>query len=40
VAGDPYPLRPGSWLRMATRTAHAITAQTPLVFALYLLPPG
>jgi quercetin dioxygenase-like cupin family protein len=38
VAGDAYELGPGAWLRMAPRTAHAITARTPLVFALYLLP--
>lgn len=38
VAGDAYPLAAGSWLRMATGTAHALTATTDLVFALYLLP--
>ena len=38
VATDSYPLVPGSWLRMAVRTPHAIVARTPLVFALYLLP--
>jgi quercetin dioxygenase-like cupin family protein len=38
VAGDVHGLVPGSWLRMATRTAHAIVARTELVFALYLLP--
>lgn len=40
VAGDDHPLTPGSWLRMAARTPHAITARGALVFALYLLPPG
>jgi quercetin dioxygenase-like cupin family protein len=38
VAGDPYPLAPGAWLRMAPRTQHAIVAASELVFALYLLP--
>lgn len=38
VAGDHHALSPGSWLRMAARTAHAMTARTALVFALYLLP--
>ena len=38
VAGDSHELRPGAWLRMQPRTAHAIAATTPLVFALYLLP--
>ena len=38
VAGDDHPLGAGSWLRMAARTPHAITARDGLVFALYLLP--
>ena len=38
VAGDDHALVPGSWLRMATRTPHALVATTDLVFALYLLP--
>jgi quercetin dioxygenase-like cupin family protein len=38
VDGDSHPLKPGAWLRMAPRTAHAITAHGPLAFALYLLP--
>jgi quercetin dioxygenase-like cupin family protein len=38
VAGDRHDLSPGSWLRMATRTPHALVARTGLVFALYLLP--
>jgi quercetin dioxygenase-like cupin family protein len=37
VAGDSHSLRPGAWLRMAPRTAHAIVATGSLVFALYLL---
>ena len=39
VAGDEYPLAAGTWLRMAIRTPHAIEAESPLVFALYLLAP-
>ena len=39
VAGDEFPLAAGAWLRMTIRTAHAIEAETPLVFALYLLAP-
>jgi quercetin dioxygenase-like cupin family protein len=38
VDGDEHSLAPGAWLRMAARTRHAITADTGLVFALYLLP--
>lgn len=38
VDGDHYEVGPGSWLRMAARTQHAIEARTGLVFALYLLP--
>jgi nitric oxide dioxygenase len=38
VAGDDHALVGGSWLRMAIRAPHAITARTDLVFALYLLP--
>jgi quercetin dioxygenase-like cupin family protein len=38
VAGDRHRVGPGSWLRMAVRTPHGLVAETPLVFALYLLP--
>ena len=38
VAGDPHALAPGAWLFMEPRTAHAIVAETPLTFALYLFP--
>jgi quercetin dioxygenase-like cupin family protein len=34
-----YKARAGSWARMPARLAHAIVARTPLVMALYLLPP-
>jgi quercetin dioxygenase-like cupin family protein len=41
VAGDPYALGPGAWLRMGAGTTHAIVAESDLTFALYLLPrPG
>ncbi len=38
VAGDPFPALPGTWVRMAADTRHALVARTPLVMALYLLP--
>lgn len=38
VAGDHHRLAPGTWMRMAERTPHAISAESGLVFALYLLP--
>jgi quercetin dioxygenase-like cupin family protein len=38
VAGDTFDLDEDAWLFMPPRTAHAITATTPLAFALYLLP--
>lgn len=40
VDGDRHDVKPGSWMRMEARTAHALVAATPLVFALYLLPRG
>jgi quercetin dioxygenase-like cupin family protein len=40
VNGDEHRLQAGAWLRMAVRTPHAISAETPIVFALYLLPAG
>jgi quercetin dioxygenase-like cupin family protein len=39
AAGGAHQVKPGAWLRMAARTPHAVVAETPLVFALYLLPP-
>jgi quercetin dioxygenase-like cupin family protein len=36
---DAYPAVAGSWLRMAAGTRHSVVARTPLVMALYLLPP-
>jgi quercetin dioxygenase-like cupin family protein len=38
VESQQHDVSPGSWLRMAAGTAHALTATTGLVFALYLLP--
>ena len=38
VAGEPHPARPGTWVRMPADCRHSITARTPLVMALYLLP--
>jgi quercetin dioxygenase-like cupin family protein len=38
VGGDPYPARPGTWVRMAPEVKHSLTAGTPMRMALYLLP--
>jgi quercetin dioxygenase-like cupin family protein len=38
VAGEPHAARPGIWVRMPRDCRHSITARTPLVMALYLLP--
>jgi quercetin dioxygenase-like cupin family protein len=38
VGGDPYPARPGTWVRMAPEVKHSLTARTPMRMALYLLP--
>jgi len=38
VSTDEHGVAPGAWLRMAAGTAHALSATTDLVFALYLLP--
>jgi quercetin dioxygenase-like cupin family protein len=40
VAGDAHEARPGTWVRMPADCRHSITARTPLVMALYLLPAG
>ncbi len=40
VAGEPQPARPGTWVRMPRDCRHSLTARTPLVMALYLLPTG
>lgn len=36
---DAWAAAPGAWLRMAANTKHSVVARTPLVMALYLLPP-
>jgi quercetin dioxygenase-like cupin family protein len=38
VGGDAHVARPGTWVRMPAACRHSITARTPLVMALYLLP--
>ena len=38
AGGEATVAGPGTWLRMAAGTHHAIAARTPLVMALYLLP--
>jgi len=38
VAGDAYPARAGTWVRMAPHTPHSLLARTGMVMALYLLP--
>jgi quercetin dioxygenase-like cupin family protein len=37
VDGIVREVGPGAWLAMAPRTPHAVTAASPMVFALYLL---
>lgn len=39
VGADAYVAATGSWLRMPARLTHSIRARSPLVMALYLLPP-
>ena len=36
---DAWAAAPGAWLRMPPNTKHSVVARTPLVMALYLLPP-
>jgi quercetin dioxygenase-like cupin family protein len=38
VAGDSIRAAPGTWVRMAPHTKHALVARSPMVMALYLLP--
>lgn len=38
VAGDAFPAAPGTWVRMAADTRHALVARTAMAMALYLLP--
>ena len=40
TAGDDvWAAAAGAWLRMPANTRHSVVARTPLVMALYLLPP-
>jgi quercetin dioxygenase-like cupin family protein len=38
VEDGVHEARPGTWVRMPSQCRHSITARTPLVMALYLLP--
>jgi quercetin dioxygenase-like cupin family protein len=38
VDGDAYPAKPGTWLRMKAGVRHSLTARTPMLMALALLP--
>ena len=38
VGDDAHAAVPGTWVRMQAGARHSITARTPLVMALYLLP--
>ena len=38
VAGDSFQVAPGTWVRMAPDTKHALVARSSMVMALYLLP--
>ena len=40
VGGDNFAARPGTWARMPANCRHSVSARTPLVMALYLLPLG
>lgn len=39
AGGDAWVAAPGAWLRMPANTRHSVVARTPMVMALYLLPP-
>lgn len=38
VGGEAHAARPGTWARMPANCRHSLSARTPLVMALYLLP--
>jgi quercetin dioxygenase-like cupin family protein len=40
VAGEAYPAAAGTWVRMPSNCRHSLSARTPMVMALYLLPTG
>lgn len=39
VGDAAHAARPGTWVRMPANCRHSLAARTPLVMALYLLPP-
>lgn len=39
VGDAAHTARPGTWARMPANCRHGLAARTPLVMALYLLPP-
>ena len=39
VGEDAFAANPGTWLQMPADTRHSVVAHTPMVMALYLLPP-
>jgi quercetin dioxygenase-like cupin family protein len=39
VGDEAHPAKPGTWLRMAPEVKHSLSARTPMLMALYLLPP-
>ncbi len=39
AGGEAWPATPGAWLRMPANTKHSVVARSPMVMALYLLPP-
>jgi quercetin dioxygenase-like cupin family protein len=40
LGGDASIASPATWARMPARLPHSLVARTPLVMALYLLPPA
>lgn len=40
VDAEAHTARPGTWVRMPADCRHSLTARTPMVMALYLLPSG
>jgi quercetin dioxygenase-like cupin family protein len=38
IGGEAHAARAGTWARMPANCRHSISARTPLVMALYLLP--
>ncbi len=40
LGGDATIATPGTWARMPAHLPHSLVARTPLIMALYLLPPA